>query len=88
LRGRLHLYFLTPEEFEQPRPEPVPGQTWSSAQLLSRVRPAYAILLEEPYDYAHDVMAGLEGALVIGSSAEDALDQDPIAFLQRQTVAA
>lgn len=88
LRGRLHLYFLTPEEFEQPRPEPVPGQTWSSAQILSRVRPAYAVLLEEPYDYAHDVMARLEGVLVIGSSSEDALDRDPIAFLKCQTVAA
>ena len=88
LRGRLHLYFLTPDEFEQPHPEPVPGQPWSSAQLLSRVRPAYAILLEEPYEYAHTIMAGLEGVLVIGASAEDALDQDPIAFLQRQTAVA
>jgi len=88
LRGRLHLYFLTPEEFEHPRPEPVPGQPWSSAQLLSRVRPAYAVLLEEPNDYAHDIMAGLEGVLVIGSSAEDALDQDPLTFLQRQTAVA
>ena len=31
LHGRLHLYFLTPEEFEQPSPEPVPEQPWSNS---------------------------------------------------------
>ena len=88
LRGRLHLYFLTPEEFEQPRPEAVPGQPWSSAQLLSRVGLAYAVLREEPNDYAHNIMSRLKEVVVIGPSAEDDLDQDPITFLQRQTAAA
>ncbi len=84
LRGRLHLYFLTPEEFEQPRPEPVPGQPWSSAQLLSRIRPAYAVLREEPNDYAHRIMARLEEMPVVGPAGEDGPDQNPISFLQRQ----
>ncbi len=87
LRGRLHLYFLTPEEFEQPSPEPVPEQPWSSAQLLSRIRPAYSVLREEPYDYAHRVMTRLEEMPVVGPDAADGPDQDPIAFLQRQTAA-
>lgn len=66
LRGRLSLYFLTPEEFERPNLEAVPGQAWSSAQLLSRVRLAYAILREEPYEYASRVMGRLDGMLLVG----------------------
>ena len=61
---------------------------WQGPRYVSYGSPAHAILLEEPYDYGHDIMAGLEGVVVVGSPAEDALDQDPTAFLQRQTVAA
>lgn len=42
LRGRLNLYFLVPEEFEQPSREPLPGQPWSSAQLSGEPFPGSA----------------------------------------------
>lgn len=76
LRGRLNLYFLTPEEFEHPT-DVVPA-------LLTRVRQAYAILLEEPNDYAHQVLSQQED-----SSAPEAADTDPtdpVSFLGRQTL--
>ena len=62
LRGQMHLYFLTPDEFEHPSRENYPGATWSSADLLARVRPAYGILLEEPHGYARDLMERWEYA--------------------------
>ncbi len=83
LRGRLNLYFLTPEEFEQPSPGPVPGQEWSSAQLLSRVRPAYAILRETPYEYARRLMRTLDERPRPDFLLEEG-PQDPISFLRQQ----
>ncbi|GAB4451786.1 MAG: hypothetical protein OHK0029_01580 [Armatimonadaceae bacterium] len=56
LRGRLTLYFLTPEEFENPHDTPLPDIKISPNMLLQRVAKAYAVLLEEPDGYAFQAM--------------------------------
>ncbi len=87
LRGRLELYFLTPEEFEHPSRKPLPDKEWSSADLLARVRNAYTIVTEDPSNYASDIMARYEDAV---SPADTAVSPgDPISFLkQPENVAA
>ena len=87
LRGRLNLYFLTPEEFEQPTLEPVPEQAWSSAQLLSRVRLGYAVLREKPFDYASTLMRRFDEMPVVELEAQKGSDKDPISFLKHQMAA-
>lgn len=84
LRGRLNLYFLTSEEFEQPSPKPVSEQAWSSVQLLSRIRPAYAVLRENPYDYARRIMARLDESPLVGAAPAVVGDKDPLSFLKHQ----
>lgn len=85
LRGRLNLYFLTPEEFEHPTTSLSSGQTVSSLELMRQVKQAYAILLESPYDYAQQVMSGSDYFLseTIDSAEETS---DPISFLKQQTL--
>lgn len=83
LRGRLNLYFLTPEEFEHPTMAVPAGQNVSSLEILRQVQPAYAVLLEDPSDYANQVLSRpyyfLETASIETS--------DPISFLKQQTLA-
>lgn len=87
LRGQLHLYFLLPSEFERPSNVSVPGQPWSSADLLTQVRKAYAIMLEEPNDYATGIMARIENSLVIGGMEQSVSSEGPADFFrQRETV--
>lgn len=74
LRGRLNLYLLTPKEFEQP--------TETVLELLTRIRQAYAILLEEPNDYAQQVMSQVEERPAPG--AANSSTADPVSFLQGQ----
>ena len=76
LRGRLHLYFLTPEDFEHPAD--------TVLELLMQVRQAYAILLEEPNDYAYQVMSQLEDVSARGMEEVDSAD--PVSFLQKQVL--
>ena len=86
LRGRLNLYFLTPEEFEHPMATAPTGQTLSSLALLRQVQPAYAVLLENPSDYANQVLSRPD----FFSSEEiitDAGNSDPISFLKQQALA-
>jgi hypothetical protein len=82
LRGLLHLYFLTPEEFESPRPDKLAGTSWSSAELLERVLPAYAILDEEPFGYAFDVMSRLEGRSLLSAGGGHTNSADPFRFVR------
>ena len=84
LRGRLNLYFLTPEEFEQPSLKTVPGQAWSSAQLLSRIRPAYAVLREKPFEYAYTLMRRFDEMPIVELAMEAEPEKDPLSFLQHQ----
>jgi hypothetical protein len=86
LRGRLHLYFLTPEEFEHPTDTASASEPMSSLELLTRMQQAYAILLEEPNDYAHQVMSQVENFPALRAADADSIDSDPVSFLQRQTV--
>ncbi len=86
LRGRLNLYFLTPEEFEHPTAAVPTGHSFSSVTLLRQVQPAYAVLLENPSDYANQVLSRPD----FFSSEETvtgAESSDPISFLQQQTLA-
>ena len=82
LRGHLNLYFLRPEEFEQPSYMCLPGEHWSSADLLTQVRNAYTIMLENPLNYAYNVMAQYESSPSVADN-EVSLE-DPISFLRRQ----
>jgi hypothetical protein len=56
LRGKLRLYFLTPEEFENPA---IIGETeerkWVQ-ELLERVRQGYRIITESPPEWAQRVL--------------------------------
>ncbi len=84
LRGQLHLYFLLPSEFERPRTAPLPGQSWSSAGLLTQVRQAFAVMLEEPNDYAAGIMAQMENSPEIGSLEQSVSSEGPANFFRRQ----
>lgn len=86
LRGHLALYFLLPSEFERPSNTSVPGQSWSSADLLTRVRRAYAIMLEEPNDYASSIMARVENSLVIGDVEQSVNLDGPAKFFRQQEI--
>ena len=81
LRGRLELYFLTPEEFEHPTDQPVPGKGWSSADLLARIRNAYTIVTESPAYYASRTMARYDDAA--SPSDTEVSPGDPISFLKQ-----
>lgn len=78
LRGRLNLYFLTPDEFEQP--------SVSILEILKRVEPAYAILREEPYEYAYHVMSQIENLPESKAAGMGTTPSDPLSFLRQQTV--
>jgi hypothetical protein len=82
LRGQLNLYFLLPSEFESPDTSPLPGETFSSAELLSRVRNAYAILLEKPNDYAFSRIARLDEAPRVDDIRQP--ESDPIGFVRER----
>ncbi len=85
LRGRLNLYFLTPEEFEHPAAAAPAGQTIPSLTLLRQVQPAYAVLLENPSDYANQVLSRPD----FFSSEEVAAQagaSDPITFFKQQAM--
>ncbi len=82
LRGRLDLYFLRPEEFENPTSACLPGEHWSSADLLMQVRNAYAIMLENPINYASEMMEQYESSPSVADNETSA--ENPISFLQRQ----
>lgn len=86
LRGRLNLYFLTPEEFERPTAAAPAGQTLSSLALLRQVQPAYAVLLETPSDYANQVLSRPD-FFFSEEAATEAGNSDPISFLKQQTLA-
>ncbi len=83
LRGRLNLYFLTPEEFEHPTAAVAAGQTLSSSALLQQVQPAYAILLESPSDYANQMLSRPN---FFSEEVREAENADPISFLKQQTL--
>lgn len=87
LRGQLHLYFLLPSEFERPSGASVPGQSWSSADLLTQFRRAYAVMLEEPNDYASGVMARMEDLLVIGAPEQSVNPEGPVDFFRQKEIA-
>lgn len=82
LRGLLHLYFLTPEEFKTPRPDTLAGTSWSSADLLERVLPAYAILFEQPLGYAAEILERLEDRPLAARQSEQEPDSDPFTFVR------
>jgi hypothetical protein len=82
LRGQLHLYFLKPEEFEGPQRAVLTGESWSSADLMERVRQGYAVLYEQPSGYAVRVMAKLEGRLFVAQPESEDSQEDPITFLK------
>ena len=79
LRGRLNLYFLSPEEFEHP--------TAAVLDLLKRVESAYAILREHPYEYAYRVMSQLDIFPEPDGFDAEMMPSDPLSFLQQQTLA-
>ena len=87
LRGRLNLYFLTPDEFEHPTAVVPADQTVSSLELLRQVRQAYAILLENPYDYAQQVMSRQGDLTVLEPAGAEPANSDPVSFLRQQTLA-
>ncbi|HET6386733.1 MAG TPA: hypothetical protein VFJ58_25360 [Armatimonadota bacterium] len=78
LRGKLNIYFLTPDQFENPRADRVPGASWSSAELLSQVRKGYAILTERPGNYAYDLLSSLEDTP--DATRPTLSNEDPISF--------
>jgi hypothetical protein len=58
LRGQLRLYFMTPEQFEDPtRITDEADQVWAY-QLLDRIRRGYELIYERPVGYARDVLSG------------------------------
>jgi len=59
LRGKLRLYFLTPEEFENPAVIQEPGERKWVEDLLERVRQGYEVVTESPPGW---VRRGLERA--------------------------
>ena len=83
LRGQLHLYFLTPEEFENPQATLLPEESWSSAELLDRVRQAYAIVYEAPSAYALNVMVKLDSRLFVAQPEIEDSTTDPFTFLRQ-----
>ena len=54
--GRLSVYFLKPEEFENPTEEMLAGEQFSSYRLLEKVRKAYVIIREQPDNYVRGVL--------------------------------
>lgn len=84
LRGRLNLYFLTPEEFEHPTAAVPVGQTVSSLEILRQVQPAYAVLLENPSDYANQVLS--RPNYFSEAASMETETSDPISFLKQQTL--
>jgi hypothetical protein len=59
LRGKLRLYFLTPEEFENPAVIQEPGERKWVEDLLERVRQGYEVMTESSPGW---VRRGLERA--------------------------
>jgi hypothetical protein len=56
LRGELRLYFLTPQEFEDPSVIPEPEEQRWVVELLERVRRGYEVVMESPPGWARRVL--------------------------------
>ena len=56
LRGELRLYFLTPEEFEDPSVIQEPEEQRWVVKLLDRVRRGYEVVMESPLGWAQRVL--------------------------------
>jgi hypothetical protein len=56
MRGRLRLYFLTPEEFENPTSIQDSKERMWVEELLDRVREGYEIVTESPWGWVRQVL--------------------------------
>jgi len=56
LRGELRLYFLTPQEFQNPEVIQEAEERQWVKQLLERVRQSYEIVMESPPGWAQQVL--------------------------------
>jgi hypothetical protein len=56
LRGELRLYFLTPQEFENPSVIQEPEERRWVVELLERVRQGYEVVMESPLGWAQQVL--------------------------------
>ncbi len=67
LRGKLRIYFLSPEEFERPEVILDPAErAWVSA-LLQRVTSSYELVYQVPIDYARNTLSRQDKASVLSA---------------------
>lgn len=81
LRGRLRVYILTPEEFEDPTAESEQQESRWISELLERVRQGYEIILQIPPGYAREVLdAGATTAIGVPPGDKLVTLSDPLRF--------
>ncbi len=79
LRGRLRLYFLAPEEFEDPGTIVDPAERQWVRDLGERVARGYEIILETPAGYARRTLEGDTGFSALTAPPSGAVaSRDPL----------
>lgn len=85
-RGTLRLYFLTPEEFQNPRVIPDPEERQWVEELLNRVRQGYEVVTETDPGWVRRVLDRTEGHSSLLAPPSGSVEfRDPYQLLQKGT---